>query len=443
MNELPRQDEAERAVLGSVLLNRDVVRVINWLQPSDFYSEAHRIIFQASMDLFDKSIEVDLQTLVGRLVEMGKLDSIGGISFLADLSNSVPTSSHAEYYARLVKRVAIQREFIMAGPKITRLAYEPDFDEHEAIQSAYAVIDTIAGDNPMGAEDLVSLGDLIDQHFVEMEKKIEGDETLQYTETSFHDLDQILTGLFKGDFLVLAARPSVGKTSFALSLTYEIAMRGGQVDVYSLEMSKEQYLQRLIAMDAGIDLQNLRNGRLRDSELVAYMKSLGKLHGLPISICDTAKMSVNEIISRTKRQLLLGIAPDLIIIDYLQLMKGDGKFNLREQEVASIARNLKLLARQFNVPVLALAQLSRAVEGRTSHVPMLSDLRESGAIENDADVVMFIYREELYDKDTDKQGIAEIHIAKHRQGPIGVVPMRFEKQTTRFQNLSYRDLEGY
>jgi replicative DNA helicase len=261
--------------------------------------------------------------------------------------------------------------------------------------------------------------------------------------TGYTDLDELTGGLQPSDLIILAARPSVGKTSLALSLAYNVAFQSNStVGVFSLEMSRDQLVQRMLSMHTGIDMQRLRTGNLRGDELNLALEGMGVLSEIPIYIEDTPGLSINEVRSKARR-LHAEAGVDLLMIDYLQLMSGKRSDN-RVQEVSEISRGLKALARELNVPVIALSQLSRAVEGRQSHVPMLSDLRESGSIEQDADIVMFIYREELYDKETEKKGIAEIHMAKHRNGPLGVIPLRFEARTTRFQNLErYRAPEGY
>ncbi|MFM7679227.1 MAG: replicative DNA helicase, partial [Roseiflexaceae bacterium] len=261
-------------------------------------------------------------------------------------------------------------------------------------------------------------------------------------QTGYRDFDQITGGLQRSDLIILAARPGTGKTSFAMSLAYNVAMYFQHtVAVFSLEMGREQLVQRLIAMETQIDTHRLRLGQVPDNQLKLVFEAMGRLSSAPIYIEDTPGISVMELRSKARR-LKTQYGCDLIVIDYLQLMSGRGKEN-RVQEVSEISRGLKALARELNVPVIALSQLSRAVEGRQSHVPMLSDLRESGSIEQDADIVMFIYRDELYNKESDKKGIAEIHIAKHRNGPVGVVNMRFDPATTRFADLTYRSPEGY
>ncbi|MBC8078178.1 MAG: replicative DNA helicase, partial [Chloroflexales bacterium] len=263
--------------------------------------------------------------------------------------------------------------------------------------------------------------------------------------TGYKDLDEVTGGLQRSDLIILAARPATGKTSLALCMAYNVALAGnGTVGVFSLEMSREQLVQRILAMHTGVDTQKLRTGNIRDSDLQGVMEAMGQLSSIPLYIEDSAGLSISDVRSKARR-LHAEAGLDLLIVDYLQLMQGrGGRGDNRVQEVSEISRGLKALARELNVPLIALSQLSRAVEGRATHVPMLSDLRESGSIEQDADIVMFIYREELYDRETDKKGIAEIHIAKHRNGPTAVIPLRFDAATTRFQNLErFRAPEGY
>ncbi|MFN5929720.1 MAG: replicative DNA helicase, partial [Roseiflexaceae bacterium] len=288
----------------------------------------------------------------------------------------------------------------------------------------------------------VHIQSVIDAYFEQLKYLQDHRGEVMGVQTGYRDFDQITGGLQRSDLIILAARPGTGKTSFAMSLAYNVAMYFQHtVAVFSLEMGREQLVQRLIAMETQIDTHRLRLGQVPDSQLKLVFEAMGRLSSAPIYIEDTPGISVMELRSKARR-LKTQYGCDLIVIDYLQLMSGRGKEN-RVQEVSEISRGLKALARELNVPVIALSQLSRAVEGRQSHVPMLSDLRESGSIEQDADIVMFIYRDELYNKESDKKGIAEIHIAKHRNGPVGVVNMRFDPATTRFADLTYRSPEGY
>jgi replicative DNA helicase len=438
---LPANIEAERATLGSILLNREAIVVIApWLSVASFYLEKHAWIYEAMLACYNARIPPDTRTLSDELRRHDRLEPIGGISYLADLVDSVPTSYHVEYYARIVERTALLRQLIVAGGKIAALGFDEQDDVEATLDKAEATLFEVS--QRRSTQDFMHIGQIIDSYYEQINYLQEHHGEVVGVPTGFRDLDEITGGLQRSDLIILAARPSVGKTSLALSLAYNVASIGqSTVGVFSLEMSREQLVQRLLALDTGINTHTLRTGHIRDTELQVLMEAMGRLASTPLYIEDTPGLSVMEVRSKARRlQSQSGV--DLIIIDYLQLMSGRRSDN-RVQEVSEISRGLKALARELNVPVIALSQLSRAVEGRQSHVPMLSDLRESGSIEQDADIVMFIYREELYDKETDKKGIAEIHIAKHRNGPIGVVPMRFDANTTRFQDLTYRSPEGY
>lgn len=440
---LPADLDAERATLGSIILNRDAITpVAPWLKPEAFYLEKHNWIYAAALTLYDRGVPPDLRLLSAELARRDRLDAIGGIVYLSDLVDAVPTSYHVEYYARLVANAAMNRDLIVVGGEIAGIGYDEQ-DADAAYAAAQAKLDALA-DRPSADHDLIPIAAIVEQQFELVQRAQEtGESIAPGIPTGFRDLDELLAGLHRGDLIVLAARPSVGKSALAASIAYHVGAADGRVSIFSLEMGRDQYTQRLAAIDSGINLHSLRHGHMRESELGVYMETLGRLHAMPIAISDAAGATVRDIRARTLRRAAKDGPPDLLIIDYLQLMSSPRRDGNRVQEVSDISRGLKNLARELDVPILALSQLSRAVEGRTNHVPLLSDLRESGAIEQDSDVVMFIYREELYDRDTDKKGIAEIHVAKHRQGPIGVVPLRFDANTTRFQDLTYRTAEGY
>ncbi len=437
---LPANIEAERATLGSILLNREaIIAIAPWLAAEYFYLEKHAWIYEAMLACYNARIPPDTRTVSEELRRRDRLDAVGGIPYLSELVDAVPTSYHVEYYARIVERTALLRKLIVAGGKIAALGYDEQDDLEATLDKAEATLFEVS--QRRSTQDFVHIGQVIDSYYEQITYLQEHRGEVVGVPTGFRDLDEITGGLQRSDLIILAARPSVGKTSLCLSLAYNVATQyQGTVGIFSLEMSREQLVQRLLAMDTRIDTHRLRTGHIRESELQIVMEAMGRLASVPIYIEDTPGLSVMEVRSKARRlQAQAGV--DLLIIDYLQLMQGRRTDN-RVQEVSEISRGLKALARELNVPVLALSQLSRAVEGRTSHVPMLSDLRESGSIEQDADIVMFIYREELYEKDTDKKGIAEIHIAKHRNGPIGVVPLRFDATTTRFMDLTYRMPDG-
>ena len=438
---LPSNIDAERATLGSVLLNRDALAAIAaWLKPEYFYLERHSQIYEAMLACFNNRVPPDTRTVSEELRRRGHLDQVGGVIYLGELVEGVPTSYHVEFYARTVERTAILRRLINTGAQIAALGYNEQIEIDETIDKAEALLFDIA--QKRTSQDFVHISSVVDSYYEQLNYLQEHRGEVMGVQTGYRDFDQITGGLQRSDLIILAARPGTGKTSFAMSLAYNVAMYySNTVAVFSLEMGREQLVQRLIAMETQIDTHRLRLGQVPDNQLKIVFDAMGRLAQAPIYIEDTPGISIMELRSKARRlQSQHGVS--LIIIDYLQLMSGRGKEN-RVQEVGEISRGLKALARELNVPVIALSQLSRAVEGRQSHVPMLSDLRESGSIEQDADIVMFIYRDELYNKDSDKKGIAEIHIAKHRNGPVGVVNMRFDPSTTRFADLTYRAPEGY
>lgn len=440
----PADLDAEKATLGSILLDRDaIIPVAPWLMPEFFYADKHTWIYEAQLACYNQRIPPDLVNVTDELRRRERLDSIGGVSYLIELSNSVPTAVHIEYYGRIVERTALMRGLISAGSKIAHLGYDETEDFNATLDQAEAELHKLS--QRQVKDGAVPIGELTDTYFDFINRLgSEGGASIGLR-TGFTDLDELTGGLQRSDLLILAARPAVGKTSLALNIAQNAATESqARVVIFSLEMSRDQLMQRMLSTHTGIDMQSLRLGDIQDTALQTITEALGELSKLHIWVDDTPDISIMEMRSKCRRmQAEHGI--DLVIVDYLQLMAGtvrrDGN---RVQEVSEISRGLKHLARELNVPVIALSQLSRAVEGRSSHVPMLSDLRESGSLEQDADIVMFIYREELYDPETDKKGVAELHLAKHRNGPTGVVPMRFFKSTTKFANLdTYRRLEGY
>lgn len=429
----PHNIEAEQSLLGSLLVDRDaIIRVAPFLRADDFYREAHARIYETVLDLYNRREPPDLVTTHDALSQKGYAEQVGGASYLMWLMNSVPTSVHVEYYGRIVERTATLRRLISAGSDIAGIGYEDDLEIGEALDRAEQVLYRVA--QRRAGKDFVTLRDALAEFFDRLDYQHQHRGEIVGVPTGFHDLDQLTGGLQRSDLVIVAARPSVGKTSFALCLAANAAIKHNQpIGIFSLEMSAEQLVLRLLSVETGIDSHRLRMGYLDEDEWGLLTQAFGKLSEAPIYIDDTAGASSQELRSKARR-LHAQTGVDMILIDYLQLMQG-GRTDNRVQEISEISRGLKGLARELNVPVVALSQLSRAVEQRQSHVPMLSDLRESGSIEQDADVVMFIYREELYNPQTDKKNIAEIHVAKHRNGPVGVVPLRFFRDTTRFADL--------
>lgn len=442
MSELPTSIDDEKATLGSVLIDRSaIIPIAPWLRPAHFWLERHSWIYEAMLTCYDARIPPDVRTVSDELRKRDRLDLSGGIEYLAELVNATPIASHVEYYARIVERFAFQRQVIVAGARIAKLGNEAT-DTEQLIADSYAALDS-ATERPAADDTLVPLSAIVEERFASLHAAIEKGEQVQFgVPTGLRDLDEITGGLHKSDLIIIAARPSAGKSSLALTLAYNIAGAGHRVDIFSLEMSREQNVDRLIALHTGLNLMATRMLALRDGDLPVYMEGLGYIGGLPVAIDDQPALSVHDMRARIlRRSAQLGM-PAVILVDYLQLMS-DPRARTRYEIVSESARGLKNLAKELNTPIIALSQLSRAVEGRTSHVPMLSDLRESGEIEQAADLVGFIYREEMYDRETDKKGIAELHIAKHRHGPVGVIVTRFDSNTTRFMDLSYRTPDGY
>ncbi len=432
---VPYDLAAEEGVLGALLIDRDaIIKIAPFLKPADFYREANGWIYTAILDLYHRREPADTILLASELDRQGKLEQIGNYAYLFHLINSTPTAVHVEYYAHKVEDAATRRRLITAGGQIAALGYEAAEDLPPVLDKAEQMLFAVT--QRVNNQDFTSLRDILETYFDRMELVHEHKGTIVGVPSGFHDLDELTGGMQKSDLLIVAARPATGKTSFALTVAHNAARAGKTVGVFSLEMSAEQIVQRLLSIESGVDMQRLRLGYLNDAEWQRLSDAFGRLAEVPIYIDDSAALSVMELRSRARR-LQAEVGVDLIMVDYLQLMQGRraGGSDNRVQEVSEITRGLKQLARELDAPVIALSQLSRAVESRQSHVPMLSDLRESGSIEQDADIVMFIYREELYNPETERMGIAEIHVAKHRNGPTGVVPLRFFPETTRFADL--------
>ena len=432
---------AEEAVLGSLLLDRDaVIKIAPFLRPEDFYREAHGWVYGAVLDLYSRREPPDPVTLASELERSGKLENIGGYSYLVKLVNNTPTAVHIEYYAHIVERASVLRHLISAGGEIAALGYSEEKETSDVLDKAEQILFSIS--QRTATKDFASIEQVLNEYYDRIESIQHSPGSVVGVSTGFHDLDEVTGGLQKSDLIIMAARPGVGKTSLSLGIAHNAAERGARVGVFSLEMSREQLVQRLLAVETGVDSQRLRLGYLNDEEWQNVSDAIGRLAQMPIFIDDSAGLTIHEIRSKSRR-LEAESGVDMLIIDYLQLMTGTSRRDgNRVQEVSEISRGLKVLARELNIPVIACAQLSRAVESRTNHVPMLSDLRESGSIEQDADIVMFIHREEMYNPETEKKGIAEIHIAKHRNGPLTTIPLRFFNRTTKFADLEvYRQEE--
>lgn len=437
----PHNIEAEQGVLGSLMIDRDaIIRVASYLKPEDFYIWANGTIYQAILDLYNKREPTDLLTLSDELKKRGVFDDVGGDVYLTTLMASVPTAVHVEYYGRIVERQSTRRRLIQAGTEIVGIGFQDSLDTEDALDQAQRQILEVSQQRQ--TKDFQSIADVLDRFFDQIEYLQQHRGEVVGVPTGYTDLDQLLGGLQRSDLLILAARPSMGKTAFQLGLAYGAAVQHKRtVGIFSLEMAAEQLVQRLLSTETGVDSHRLRLGMIDDNEWDRVSRAFGRLAEANIFIDDAAGATVMDVRSKARRlQAEHGL--DLLIIDYLQLLSGRRTDN-RVQEISEISRGLKGLARELNIPVIALSQLSRAVETRADHRPMLSDLRESGSIEQDADIVMFIYREEKYDENSEKKGIAEIIVAKHRNGPVGTVNLRFFERTGRFADLElYREPEN-
>ena len=445
VEKLPPHDErAEESVIGSLLIDGDaILSVSTLLQPEDFYGERARWCYEACLSLWESNEAINPVTVGHRLAILERLDQVGGPSYLGHLVSSVPTSAHAEHYARIVSRTHTLRRLIGAAGDIASLGYDGGADVDRALSQAEDLLFHIRSGQE--TRDFVAIRDVLDQYLEEsarLESPLEQGEIPIYT--AFVDLDQLLGGLQRSDMIVLASGPSVGKSTLALNIARNAAGQGAAVGIFSLEMSREQVGHRFLSSEAGVDLRGVRQRMINDTEERRIVNAAGTLSELPIFIDDTPIQSIVEIRSKARR-LHMERKLDMVIVDYLQLVQGSGRRENRVQEVGEITRALKGIARDLNVPVLALSQLSRAVEARPSHRPQLSDLRESGSIEQDADVVMFIHREDqrLTREEWERQypdqeyprGLADLIVAKHRHGPLDTISLRFNGAMARFEDL--------
>lgn len=436
----PQNTDAEESLLGALLLDKEaIIKIADHLKADDFYKEIHGKIYQVMLDLSEKRAPIDIVSLSNALDEKGELEGIGGRSYLASLANNVPTAAHVTSYAEIVQRKSTLRKLIKAAADITELGYQ-ESDEiekvlDEAEQKLYGISQKHIKQNFVGIKDVLS------DTFERIDELHKDGGKLRGVPTGFTNLDNLLAGLQRSDLIILAARPSQGKTTLALDIARHIGVREKiPTGIFSLEMSREQLVDRLLCAEANVDLWKMRTGKLSDSgendDFSRIGDAMGVLSEAPVYIDDTPLLSIMEM--RTKaRRLQAEHKLGFIIVDYLQLMEGSRSRNNdnRVQEVSEISRGLKAISRELDIPVLALSQLSRAVESRTPAIPQLSDLRESGSIEQDADVVMFIYREELYKPETDRQNITDIYIKKHRNGPTGKLELFFDQERVSFKNL--------
>ena len=436
----PQSIEAEEAILGALLIDPDaIIRVATILKPEDFYREKHGWIYDTALALHERREPIDFLTVCDELDHRGQLDEVGGPAFITTLINAVPTSVHAEHYAHIVERTATRRRLLDAAGQIAVLAYQEADDVDEVVDRSEQILFGVS--ERRVSRELVPIRHVLSEYYDRIEYLTRHRGEMIGIPTGFTDIDRLLGGLQRSDMVILAARPSVGKTSLALSFAHNAAKRFGQrIAFFSLEMSNEQVVQRLISAETGINAQRLRRGEIEQDEWGRFIKATNDLAETHFYIDDTPGASALELRSKARR-LHAEVGVDLVVVDYLQLMRGDFRSENRVQEISSISRALKALARELNVPVLALSQLSRSVESRTDKRPILSDLRESGALEQDADVVVFIYRDELYNENTERKNLADIIVAKHRNGPTGTVTLYFKKELAQFLEAEVRRTE--
>ena len=439
---MPQNIDAEEAILGAILVSPVCMnKVVEHLRPESFYKPAHRYVYEAMLQLYNGEDKIDIVSVSDVLNINQKLELVGGRAFINDLSYKTITTTNVEYYAKIVQEKAIKRSLINAGSEIISTGYDLNPIE-ESLEVAEKLIFDIASQKASQA--LAPIKDLVYDTYAKIEERYQNKDKLTGTPTAFYDLDAMTNGLQKSDLIILAARPAMGKTSFALNIAQNVALKANvPVAIFSLEMSKEQLVQRLLCSEAEVDTQRLKTGNMQTKDWEKLAIAMDAFSQAPIYIDDTAGCTITDLRAKCRRLAMAEKNLGLIVIDYLQLIEGTGRED-RMQQISSISRGLKILAKELNVPIISLSQLSRAVEGRTDKRPMLSDLRESGSIEQDADIVMFIYRDEYYknadggDEDEAEKaankGEAEIIIAKHRNGPVGTVKLLFQGNITKFKN---------
>lgn len=438
LRKIPSSIEAEKSVLGGIFLKPDIFGdVIEILSSSDFYKTGHKLIYEAMRDVYNSGMAIDPIVVINKLKKSEKFDELVGEELFFEIISDVPTAANIIEYAKIVKEKATLRRLGEVGTKIVELAYEGYEEVDNILDKAEGMIFKISEN--VDSKDLVSLKDVIAQEFVRLEKVYQNKGVATGISSGFSDFDQMTSGFHPSDLVILAARPAMGKTAFALNLALNAAMKSKKgVLLFSLEMSSSQLLQRLLSIEAGIGLQKIRNGFLDPDDWGKLGLASMKLSNSEINIADLPNVNVLEIRAIARRLKAAGKL-DMIIIDYLQLIKGNnGKSDNRQQEISEISRALKGIARELDIPIIALSQLSRATEQRADRRPMLSDLRESGAIEQDADMVMFLYRDDYYNEDSEDKGLTEVIIGKQRNGPVGTIKLRFFHEYTRFENFTSR-----
>jgi replicative DNA helicase len=431
----PQQIEAEQSLLGGILAESEgLPAALEVLKGDEFYRDTHRIIFRAFQELFERNQPIDLITAVDFLHEKNQLEKVGGATYLASLTEMVPSAANVAAYAKIVNEKALLRRLIQAASEIMSWCYGGGKNIEEILDHAEAAIFSVT-ENRIRTS-YFQIKDIVKKSIEAIEKFQEYRDTVTGVPSFYTDLDKLTAGFQPSDLIIIAARPSMGKTALALCIARNAAMRGGfPVGVFSLEMSKEQLAMRLLCAEARVDSHKIRTGFLSQQECVKMLNAAGMFMEAPMYIDDTPAISALELRAKARR-MMTDRGLGLIIVDYLQLMRGREGAERREQEISEISRSLKGLAKELNIPIIAISQLNRKVEERHDKRPLLSDLRESGAIEQDADVIAFIYRDEVYNRDSSDKGIAEIHISKHRNGPTGNVKLRYIDSYTRFENLA-------
>ena len=442
-DKLPPQDnEAEQCLLGCLMLDKDaIVKVVDFIKSEDFYKSSHQDIYQAMFDLYEKSDPIDILSVSSRLKEKTRLEGIGGSSYLTSLINSVPTATHVFNYAKIVRHKKILRDLISASEEIGLSAFDEAEDVDFLLDKAEKTVFDI-GQRAL-TQTFTCIKDILPETFERLDALSKHHGTLRGIPTGFRDLDNKLSGLQKSDLIILAARPGMGKTSLALDIARNVVLKANlPVGIFSLEMGKDQLADRLISSTGNIDAWHLRTGQLQNDDYSRIQHAMGSLSDAPLYINDAGSVNILQIRAMARRlQMTKGLS--LLVIDYLQLMQPMNRFASPVQQVTENSRALKILAKELNVPVLVLSQLSRAVESRVPAIPRLADLRESGAIEQDADIVMFIYRDDVYNENSLKPGIGQLIIEKHRNGSTGSIELFFEKQRASFRDLDKADYSGY
>ena len=436
---LPHNLEAEKCVLGAILINNQTFNsAAEVIDAHDFFRDAHRRIFEKMVALSDRSEPVDLVTLKDELTRSNELEEVGGPAYISALTDGVPRSANVEYYAKIVKEKSTLRRLIQSANEVLVRAYDAEEDADDLLDAAERSIFQIAEHRLRTG--FIPLGELVDSGYQIIERLQQHKGLVTGVPSGFTDLDEMTSGFQKSDLVIVAARPSMGKTSFVMNVALNCAVEAGKiVGVFSLEMSKEQLFMRMLTSEARVDAHRFRGGFLGEQDYARLVEAFARLHDAKVFIDDSPGVGILEMRAKARR-LKLEHGLDLLIIDYIQLMQGRGKFDNRQQEIAAISRSLKILAKELDVPIVALSQLSRAPEARGDHRPQLSDLRESGALEQDADVVVFIFREDMYapegERKSEFEGTAEIIVGKQRNGPTGMIRLAFLKQYTRFENWS-------